>query len=157
MDVIGLDSVGFYTAVAPNGTALTEHQLFLAWKLVDVPTVCFDGDNAGRKAAVRAAMRALPVMEPGKSLRFASPPDGKDPDDLAREGGLEAMNPGTAPAKALVEARYALGPPDLLILAADNGAMAPLAPARLPDLASGAHAAFGKAAWRGSVGKDGCN
>src|SRR3546814_2794101 len=92
MDVIGLDSVGFDTAVAPNGTALTEHQLFLAWKLVDVPTVCFDGDNAGRKAAVRAAMRALPVMEPGKSLRFASPPDGKDPDDLAREGGLEAVN-----------------------------------------------------------------
>src|SRR3546814_20467816 len=89
MDVIGLDSVGFYTAVAPNGTALTEHQLFLAWKLVDVPTVCFDGDNAGRKAAVRAAMRALPVMEPGKSLRFASPPDGKDPDDLARERSEE--------------------------------------------------------------------
>ena len=91
MDVIGLDSVGFDTSVAPNGTALTEHQLFLAWKLVDTPTVCFDGDKAGRAAAVRAALRALPVMEPGKSLRFASPPDGMDPDDLARKHGLEAV------------------------------------------------------------------
>lgn len=92
MDVIGLDSVGFDTAVAPNGTALTEHQLFLAWKLVDTPTVCFDGDKAGRRAAARAAYRALPIMEPGKSLRFAFPPDGQDPDDLARKGGLESVN-----------------------------------------------------------------
>lgn len=92
MDVIGLDRVGFDTAVAPNGTALTEHQLFLAWKLVDVPTVCFDGDKPGRRAAVRAALRALPLMEPGKSLRFAFPPEGQDPDDLARSGGLPSVN-----------------------------------------------------------------
>jgi DNA primase len=92
MDVIGVDSVGFDVAVAPNGTALTEVQLEIAWRLVDVPVVCFDGDSAGRKAAVRAAKRAIAAMQPGKSLRFAFPPDGKDPDDLAREGGLEAVN-----------------------------------------------------------------
>ena len=103
MDVIGLDSVGFDTAVAPNGTALTEAQLALAWKLVDTPVVCFDGDKAGRKAAVRAARRALPVMEPGKGLRFATPPEGKDPDDLAREGGLEAVNAMIEAAVPLVE------------------------------------------------------
>lgn len=91
MDVIGLDQVGCDYAVAPNGTALTEHQMYLAWRLVDIPTVCFDGDKAGKKAAARAAYKALPIMEPGKSLRFCFPPDGKDPDDLAREGGLEAI------------------------------------------------------------------
>lgn len=103
MDVIGLDSVGCDYAVAPNGTALTEQQLFLAWKLVDVPVVCFDGDKAGRKAAVRAANRALPVMEPGRGLSFAFPPEGKDPDDLAREGGLEAVNALVEGAVPLVE------------------------------------------------------
>jgi DNA primase len=103
MDVIGLDSVGFDTAVAPNGTALTEQQLFLAWRLVDTPTVCFDADNAGRKAAYRAAYRALPVMEPGKGLRFATLPDGKDPDDLAREQGLEAVNAMVEAALPLVD------------------------------------------------------
>lgn len=103
MDVIGLDSVGFEEAVAPNGTALTEQQLFLAWKLVDTPTVCFDGDKAGRKAAARAAYRALPVMEPGKGLRFASLPDGKDPDDLAREQGLEAVNAMVESAVPLID------------------------------------------------------
>lgn len=103
MDVIGLDSVGCDYSVAPNGTALTEQQLFIAWKLVDVPTVCFDGDNAGRKAAARAAYRALAVMEPGRSLSFAFPPEGKDPDDLAREGGLEAINEMIEQALPLVE------------------------------------------------------
>lgn len=92
MDVIGVDSAGFEAAVAPNGTALTEAQLALAWRLVDSPVVCFDGDRAGRKAAVRAALRAIAVMEPGKTLRFAFPPDGQDPDDVARAGGLEAVN-----------------------------------------------------------------
>ena len=103
MDVIGLDRVGFDTAVAPNGTALTEHQLFLAWRLVDVPTVCFDGDKAGRRAATRAAHRALTVMEPGKSLRFAFPPEGEDPDDLARHGGLESVNAMVDAAVPLIE------------------------------------------------------
>lgn len=119
MDVIGLDSVGFDTAVAPNGTALTEHQLFQAWRLVDVPTVCFDADSAGRKAAARAAYRALAVLEPGKSLRFAFPPDGKDPDDLARESGLEAITKMVDDAIALVDviwrdhtARFNMADPD---------------------------------------------
>lgn len=107
MDVIGLDSAGCDFAVAPNGTALTEHQLALAWKLVDTPVVCFDGDSAGKKAANRAIERALPVMEPGKSLRFAFPPDGQDPDDLAKAGGLPAITALIESAQPLIDVLWA--------------------------------------------------
>lgn len=92
MDVIGLARVGIEEAVAPNGTALTEAQMALAWKLVDEPIVCMDGDRAGKQAALRAAMRALPVLAPGKGLAFVFPPEGKDPDDVAQEGGAPAVD-----------------------------------------------------------------
>lgn len=92
MDVIGLARVGIEECVAPNGTALTEAQMALAWKLVDEPIICMDGDNAGKKAAVRAAIRALPVLAPGKGLSFVFPPEGQDPDDVAQKGGIEAVN-----------------------------------------------------------------
>ena len=71
-------------SVAPLGTALTENQLALLWKMADEPILCFDGDKAGQKAAWRAADLALPHLKPGKSLRFALLPEGQDPDDLAR-------------------------------------------------------------------------
>ena len=74
-------------SVAPLGTALTENQLALLWKMADEPILCFDGDKAGQKAAWRAADLALPHLKPGKSLRFALLPEGQDPDDLARSGG----------------------------------------------------------------------
>ena len=73
MDVIALHGAGFIGAVAPLGTALTEGQLGELWKLADEPYLCFDGDNAGRRAAPRAAERALPLLRPGKSLRFLAP------------------------------------------------------------------------------------
>jgi DNA primase len=87
MDAIALAQAGIAEAVAPLGTALTEQQLERLWRVVDVPTLCFDGDTAGQKAALRAAHRALPLMQPGRSLRFVTLPDGKDPDDLIREKG----------------------------------------------------------------------
>src|SRR5258708_4870215 len=74
MDVIALHGAGFVGAVAPLGTALTEGQLGELWKLADEPFLCFDGDNAGRRAAQRAAERALPLLRPGKSLRFLALP-----------------------------------------------------------------------------------
>lgn len=92
MDVIALDSVGIENTVAPNGTAITEQQLQTAWKLVDCPILFFDGDKAGRAASVRACRRALPIMEAGKTLRCAFPPDGQDPDDFARENGAGDVN-----------------------------------------------------------------
>ncbi len=91
MDVIGLAQAGIADAVAPLGTALTEMQLQLLWRVVPEPILCFDGDAAGQKASVRAAMRALPLLEPGQSLRFATLPRGKDPDDVIRDGGSAAF------------------------------------------------------------------
>ncbi len=87
VDVIAMVTSGFAGSVAPLGTALTENQLALLWKMADEPILCFDGDRAGQKAAYRAADLAIPHLKPGKSLRFALLPEGQDPDDLARSGG----------------------------------------------------------------------
>ena len=92
MDVIGLARGGFNNAVAPLGTAVTEEQISLLWRLVEEPVLCLDGDEAGLRAAYRVIDRALPLLKPGYSLRFAVLPQGKDPDDLVREGGAEAFN-----------------------------------------------------------------
>ncbi len=91
MDVIGLAQAGFQNAVAPLGTAMTENQIELLWRMSPEPILCFDGDKAGRAAALRAAERALPLLKPGLSLRFAMMPQGKDPDDICRREGPEAM------------------------------------------------------------------
>ncbi|MEO7365295.1 MAG: DNA primase [Sphingomicrobium sp.] len=91
MDVIALDRAGLAEVVAPNGTAVTETQLERMWRLDPAPILCFDGDAAGRKAAVRAAMRALPHIAPDRTLRFVELPTGQDPDDLVRSGGAQAV------------------------------------------------------------------
>lgn len=91
MDAIALAEAGLGEAVAPLGTALTEAQLALAWRYVPEPVLCFDGDGAGERAAIRAALRALPLLGAGKSLRFAALPAGQDPDDLVRSKGAAAM------------------------------------------------------------------
>ena len=91
MDVIALHAAGFKNAVAPLGTALTERQMALLWRMHAEPLLCFDGDGAGLKAAYRAVDMVLPLLEPGKSVRFAMLPEDKDPDDLIRDAGPEAM------------------------------------------------------------------
>jgi DNA primase len=91
MDVIALDRAGIGEAVAPLGTALTEAQLERLWRMTELPILCFDGDSAGQKAAIRAALRALPMIGPGRSLRFVTLPSGQDPDDLVRAGGRGAI------------------------------------------------------------------
>ena len=83
VDVIAMTSAGFAEIVAPLGTALTPDQCRLLWKMAEEPILCFDGDRAGRKAAYRAIDMALPLIGPGRSLRFALLPEGQDPDDLA--------------------------------------------------------------------------
>ncbi len=92
MDVIALHAAGFANAVAPLGTALTERQMELLWRMHPEPILCFDGDGAGQKAAHRAIDVALPNIQPGRSVRFAMLPEGKDPDDLIKEDGPEAMH-----------------------------------------------------------------
>ncbi len=92
MDVIALHQAGVQNAVAPLGTALTENQLELLWKMTSQPVLCFDGDGAGMRAANRAVDLALPHLKPGRSVRFALLPDGKDPDDLVRHDGREPFD-----------------------------------------------------------------
>jgi len=91
IDVIATVNAGYAATVAPLGTALTAEQLQLLWRIADEPTLCFDGDAAGRRAAYRAVDLALPLIRPGKSLKFASLPEGHDPDDLFRAGGRAAI------------------------------------------------------------------
>jgi DNA primase len=103
VDVIAMVGAGFAASVAPLGTALTENQLALLWKMADEPVLCFDGDKAGQKAAYRAADLALPQLKPGKSLRFALLPEGQDPDDLARAGGRVAIEEVIGAARGLAD------------------------------------------------------
>ncbi|SIQ30065.1 DNA primase [Bosea sp. TND4EK4] len=103
VDVIAMALSGFPQTVAPLGTALTEDQLGLLWRMADEPVICLDGDKAGRKAASRAIDLALPLLEPGKSLSFALLPDGQDPDDLARSGGKSAIAEVLAAARPLAD------------------------------------------------------
>ncbi|MBC7132501.1 MAG: DNA primase [Roseovarius sp.] len=91
MDVIALVAKGFEAAVAPLGTAVTEHQLQRMWRMADEPLMALDGDRAGFNAALRVVDLALPLLEAGKSLRFVLMPEGQDPDDLLRAGGAPAM------------------------------------------------------------------
>lgn len=103
MDVIALTRAGFANAVAPLGTALTEDQLALLWRFADEPILCFDGDKAGLRAASRALDLALPLLSPGKSLRFALLPEGQDPDDLVRSSGAEAVGEVIGNARSLAD------------------------------------------------------
>jgi DNA primase len=91
MDVIALALAGFPQTVAPLGTALTEDQIKLLWRMAPEPVLCFDGDAAGRRAAFRAVETVLPHLKPGYSLQFAFLPNGLDPDDLVRQHGPDAM------------------------------------------------------------------
>jgi DNA primase len=101
MDVIALNRAGFPYAVAPLGTALTEQQIALLWTVAAEPIICLDGDTAGQRAAVKAAERALPLLKPGFSLRFAAVPSPEDPDSLVRKHGAAAMRDVLARAEPL--------------------------------------------------------
>ena len=103
MDVIALVRAGFAAAVAPLGTALTEDQIQQLWRLSAEPVLCFDGDAAGQRAAARGADRALPLLKPGRSLRFAYLPAGQDPDSLIQGQGTAAMQRVIDGARPLME------------------------------------------------------
>jgi DNA primase len=113
MDAIALYQAGFQEVVAPLGTALTPDQLGLLWRMCEEPTLCFDGDSAGRRAAYRAVDTALPLLTPGHSLKFAFLPDGLDPDDLIRLEGSDRMqtvlNHALPLSDVLWEKEYAAG------------------------------------------------
>lgn len=106
MDVIALAAAGFSDAVAPLGTALTERQIELLWRMVEAPILCFDGDAAGQRAAFRAVTRALPLLRPAHSLRICRLPTGLDPDDLIKREGPGAMERVLESAQSLIEALW---------------------------------------------------
>jgi DNA primase len=108
MDVVALDRAGIGEGVAPLGTALTESQMERLWKMADTPILCFDGDSAGQKAAARAAIRALPLIQPGRTLRFATLPPGQDPDDLIARSGRAALEAVIEAAEPLSARLWAL-------------------------------------------------
>ena len=101
VDVIAMHRAGLPHAVAPLGTALTEDQLALLWKIAPEPVLCFDGDSAGLKAAYRALDLALPLLKPGHSLKFALLPEGQDPDDLLKSQGADAVKQVVAAAQPM--------------------------------------------------------
>jgi len=107
IDVIAMVSAGYEATVAPLGTALTADQLGLLWRMADEPILCFDGDDAGRRAAYRALDLALPLVKPGKSLKLAALPDGQDPDDLVRGSGREAVEDVLAASRPLADMLWA--------------------------------------------------
>ncbi|MCC3861453.1 DNA primase [Emcibacteraceae bacterium Y4] len=92
MDVIALAQAGFPEGVAPLGTAVTEDQIREMWRLAPEPMMCFDGDKAGQRAALRVVDRALPLLKPGHSLKFVYMPDGEDPDSFVAGQGARAFD-----------------------------------------------------------------
>lgn len=92
VDVVAIERAGFRAAVAPMGTSLTEAHLHSLWRLTDEPILCFDGDGAGRRAMKRSALMSLPMLKPGRSLRFALMPLGQDPDDVITKRGPETFS-----------------------------------------------------------------
>ena len=103
MDVIAMEGAGFKNTVAPLGTALTIEQIQLLWRMANEPVLCFDGDQAGQKAAFRAVETVLPQLKPGFSLKFAFLPDGQDPDDYIKSQGAGEMQSILEAAKPLSE------------------------------------------------------
>ena len=103
MDVIAMAQAGINAAVAPLGTAVTETQLAMLWRVADEPVMALDGDKAGIGAAYRVIDLALPLLEAGNSLRFALMPEGQDPDDLIRAAGVGALRERITGALPMVE------------------------------------------------------
>jgi DNA primase len=108
MDVIALSQAGFTAAVAPLGTALTDDQLELLWRLSPCPVLCFDGDAAGGRAAARSAELALPLLAPDRTLRFATLPATEDPDSLVRRHGRAAFQAVLDSARPMADSLYDL-------------------------------------------------
>lgn len=107
MDVIALHQVGVGEAIAPNGTAVTAEQLNIMWQMFPEPTFLLDGDKAGKKAMIRAALTALPMVGADRRLRFAKLPDGMDPDDVVKRDGIAGISEACAGSINLADCLYA--------------------------------------------------
>lgn len=108
MDVIAMVQAGFGGAVAPLGTALGDEQLELLWRMTDTPIICFDGDSAGQRAALRSCEVALPLLKVGRSLRFCRLDGGDDPDSLIRREGQQGLESRLSNARPMEEELFSL-------------------------------------------------
>lgn len=108
LDVIAAVAAGFEGAVAPLGTALTEEHLALLWRMSDTPVLCFDGDDAGQRAMARTTDVAMPLLEPGRTIKVATLPQGLDPDDLIKQQGPAAFGDLIAKARTLSDVVWGL-------------------------------------------------
>ena len=91
IDAIKMQVNGFPETVAPLGTALTEDHIALLCKSNRNITFCFDGDAAGQKAAARACNIVMPFIRDTSDVRFAFVSGGKDPDEILKTAGADAM------------------------------------------------------------------
>jgi len=101
MDVVSLAQFGVRYAVATLGTATTQQQLERLFRFTDEIVFCFDGDNAGRKAAWRGLENALPALKGTRQIRFLFMPDGEDPDTLVRKEGARGFEARLRKAESL--------------------------------------------------------
>lgn len=108
LDVISAVTAGFEGAIAPLGTALTEDHLQMLWNMSDAPILCFDGDAAGQRAAARAAELVLPLLQPGKTVKIATLPDGQDPDDLIKASGRAAFEEVLSRSRSLSDVLWSM-------------------------------------------------
>ena len=91
MDVVSVYSSGIKNVIANSGTALTERQISLIWKFFSNPIVCLDGDESGRKAALRIAEKLFPFINEKNKIYFSIMPDGVDPDDFIKQNGRDGL------------------------------------------------------------------
>jgi DNA primase len=103
MDVVALAQSGLNRAVATLGTATSTRQVERLFRVTRDVVFCFDGDEAGRRAAWRALESALPAMREGRQARFLFLPEGEDPDSLVRARGRDAFEEMMAAAEPLSE------------------------------------------------------
>jgi len=112
MDVIALAQFGIHYAVATLGTSVGKPHLEMLFRRVDHVVFCFDGDEAGRKAAFRGMEAALPMMEDGRQVKFLFLPEGEDPDSVVRNKGsqhLEHLFDNAAPLETFLFDQMAQG------------------------------------------------
>lgn len=106
MDVIACVQAGIEQTVATLGTAFTSEHVGVLWNYADTPTLCLDGDSAGKRAMLRAAELVLPQLKPGKSLKFALLPKGEDPDSFIQHKGISALKDTLSGARDLHDALW---------------------------------------------------
>ncbi|ASG68025.1 DNA primase [Francisella halioticida] len=92
MDVVGLAQHGFHNAVATLGTAFSQNHAKILFREINSVVLCFDGDLAGQKAAIRTIKIVLPLLDGNKKLKILTLFDDKDPDDFIKIYGLEKFN-----------------------------------------------------------------